>query len=64
MAKNRQNWRKKTGEAMSQIWANVPHRRERHYQKSGIDLGTCLDKLNVSDLGTCLDKLNVSDLIR
>jgi hypothetical protein len=30
---------------MSQIWANVPHKRERHYQKSGIDLGTCLDKL-------------------
>ena len=47
---------------MSQIWANVPHKRERHYQKSGIDLGTCLDKLNVNDLGTCLDKLNVSDL--
>ena len=50
MAQNRQNWRKKTGEAVTQIWVDVPHERERYYQKSGIDLGTWLDKLNVSDL--------------
>ena len=50
VAQNRQNWRKKTGEAMTQAWANVLHEREKYYQKSGIDVGTCLDKMNVRDL--------------
>jgi hypothetical protein len=50
VAQIRQNWRKKTGEVVTQIRADVPHERERYYQKSGIDVGTWLDKLNVSDL--------------
>jgi hypothetical protein len=50
VAQNRQNWRKKTREAMTQIWASMPHKIERYYQKSGIDVDTCLDKLNVRDL--------------